>query len=124
LREKELDAAARARERALSESQEHLRALLRVLERDRTTLSTLETRIADLQAQVENYRRQLARVITRAVNAHRTQKIKVSLTRPAQSTKVKQHLRAPNKMVRRRSPKGRPRSLRRSGALSRTRRAH
>src|SRR5271168_3685327 len=31
LREKELDAAARARERALTESQEHLRALLRVL---------------------------------------------------------------------------------------------
>jgi hypothetical protein len=71
-REKELDAAARARELALTESQEHLRALLRVLERDRLTHAAREARIADLEGQLATYRRQLANIVARAVNDHRT----------------------------------------------------
>ena len=74
LREKELDAAARAREQALTESQEHVRALLRVLERDRATHSAREARIADLEAQLATYRRQFAAVITRAVSTHEARK--------------------------------------------------
>jgi plasmid replication DNA-binding protein KfrA len=81
LREKELDAAARAREQALTESQEHLRALLRVLERDRATHAAREVRIADLEAKVDTYRRQLATIVSRAITDHRTRKSKRSSAR-------------------------------------------
>lgn len=71
LREKEFEAAARARERALADSRDHLISTLRTLEGDRATLRARDARIADLQEQVEDYRRQLATVVTRAVARNR-----------------------------------------------------
>ena len=80
LRQKELDAAARARERALTESQEHLRALLRVLERDRSTHAAREARIADLEAQLETHRLQLATIVRRAVSERRLKRTTTNTT--------------------------------------------
>jgi hypothetical protein len=71
LREKAFETAARERERALADSRDHLLSTLRMLESDRATLRARETRIVDLEAQVEDYRRQLATVIARAVTRNR-----------------------------------------------------
>ena len=57
MREKEFATAARERERALADSRDHLLSTLRMLESDRATLRARETRIAALEAQVEDYRR-------------------------------------------------------------------
>jgi len=67
LREKEFEVAARARERALADSRDHLLSTMRMLESDRQALRAKDVRILDLEAQVEDYRRQLATVIARAV---------------------------------------------------------
>jgi hypothetical protein len=67
MREREYETAARERERALAESRGHLLSTLRMLESDRATLKAREMRIAELEAQVEGYRQQLATVIARAV---------------------------------------------------------
>ncbi len=71
MRERAYETAARERERALADSRDHLLSTLRMLESDRATLKAREVRIADLEAQVEDYRRQLALVITRAVAKNR-----------------------------------------------------
>lgn len=71
LRERAYETAARERERALADSRDHLLSTLRMLESDRATLKAWETRIAELEAQVEDYRQQLAKIITRAVAKNR-----------------------------------------------------
>jgi hypothetical protein len=71
LREREFETAARERERALADSRNHLLSTLRMLESDRSTLKARESRIASLEAQVEDYRRQLATLIARAVAKNR-----------------------------------------------------
>jgi hypothetical protein len=74
IREREYDAAARSREKALSDSREHLLLLMRSLGRDQATIRAQEARIADLEAQLEQYRRQLATLITGAVADQRVRK--------------------------------------------------
>lgn len=71
MRERAYENAARERERALADSRDHLLSTLRMLEGDRATLKVRETRIAELEAQVEDYRRQIALVISRAVAKNR-----------------------------------------------------
>jgi hypothetical protein len=73
LREKEFETAARERERALADSRDHLLSTLRMLESDRAALRSRDTRIATLEAQLEDYRQQLATLITRAIAKNRTQ---------------------------------------------------
>jgi hypothetical protein len=72
MREREFETSARERERALADSRDHLLSTLRMLETDRATLRARETRIAALEAQVEDYRRQLRTVIERTVSRNRT----------------------------------------------------
>ena len=72
LRERAYETAARERERALADSRDHLLSTLRMLESDRATLRAREARIADLEAQVEACRQQLAMIIERAVARNRT----------------------------------------------------
>jgi len=72
LREKEFETTARERERALADSRDHLLSTLRMLESDRAALRARETRIVALEAQVEDYRRQLATLITHVVAKNRT----------------------------------------------------
>jgi hypothetical protein len=71
MRERAYETAARERERALADSRDHLLSTLRMLESDRATLNAREGRITELEAQVEDYRRQLATVIARAVAKNR-----------------------------------------------------
>jgi hypothetical protein len=73
-------------------------------ESDRATLRAREARIAALEAQLEDYRRQLARVIERAVTRSRT--LAARKPRPASRTKVKRRV-APKKPAGRRRPKSR-----------------
>jgi len=71
LREKEWDLAARIRERALAETREHVNVLLKELALGSAELRARDTRIADLQVQLEQLREQLATVIARAIVKHR-----------------------------------------------------
>ena len=71
LREKEWDMAARIRERALSDAREHVNTLLKELVLNRAELRARDTRIADLESQLEEHRRQLAIVIARAISRNR-----------------------------------------------------
>jgi hypothetical protein len=71
LRETEWDTAARARERALADSREHLLLLLKTLGRDQATLRARDARIADLESQIEQYRGQLTTLIGGAVAKNR-----------------------------------------------------
>ena len=71
MRERAYESAARERERALADSRDHLLATLRMLEGDRVSLRARETRIAELEAQVEGHRQQLARIIARRVEKNR-----------------------------------------------------
>lgn len=71
LREKEWDLAARIRERALTETREHVNVLLKELALGSAELRARETRIADLEVQLEQLREQLATVIARAIVRHR-----------------------------------------------------
>jgi hypothetical protein len=66
LREKEIDAAARAREKSIADSHEHVILLLKSLGREQTTTRAQQKRIEDLEAQLDKYRQQLAVLISRA----------------------------------------------------------
>jgi hypothetical protein len=110
LREKEFETAARERERALADSRDHLLSTLRMLESDRATLRAREVRIVALEAQAEDYRRQLARLIERAVTKNRTLAERKSrpANRPKLPTKPKRRVTL-KKSARRARPKGRSR---------------
>jgi Plasmid replication region DNA-binding N-term len=71
LREKEWDMAARIRERALADTREQVNLLLKELGTATAELRARETRIADLESQLDEHRRQLVTVISRAVSKSR-----------------------------------------------------
>jgi hypothetical protein len=72
LREKEFETAARERERTLNESRSQVNTLLTELAGNRATMRAQVARILDLGAQMEDYRRQLATLVERAVMRNRT----------------------------------------------------
>jgi hypothetical protein len=108
MREKEFEAAARERDRSLNESRSQVNTLMSELASNRATMRAQVTRIIDLGVQVEDYRRQLARLIERAVNKNRmlAQRTLRSAKRPKPKTKGKRRV-APKKSARRPKPKGR-----------------
>ena len=71
MRERAYESTARERERALADSRDHLLSTLRMLESDRVTLRARETRIAELEAQVGDYRQQIASTLARALARNR-----------------------------------------------------
>ena len=71
LREKEWDIAARVRERALTDAREQVNLLMKELALDRAELRARDARVADLENQLEEHRRQLVTVIARAVSKNR-----------------------------------------------------
>jgi hypothetical protein len=111
MRERAYETATRERARALADSRDHLLSTLRMLESDRATLKARETRITELEAQVEDYRGQLAQVITRAVAKNRSlveRKARAGTKwKPKQSAK-----RRPGSTKPRRPPKSKRRSKR------------
>ena len=108
MREREFETAARERERALADSRDHLLSTLRMLESDRATLRAREARIAALEAHVEDYRRQLARLIERAVTRNRSLAARKPrpANRPKPQTKPKRRV-APKMPGRHPKPKAR-----------------
>jgi len=71
LREKEWETAARVRERALTDARAQVNMLMQELVLNRGELRARDTRIADLESQLEEHRRQLETVIARAVSKNR-----------------------------------------------------
>ena len=71
LREKEWDMAARVRERALSDTREQVNLLLKELGNATAEARARETRIADLETQLEGQRRQLVTVLASVVSKSR-----------------------------------------------------
>lgn len=71
LREKEWDMSARVRERALVDTREQVNLLLKELGNATAELRARDSRIADLDSQLESHRRQLATVIASAVSKNR-----------------------------------------------------
>jgi Plasmid replication region DNA-binding N-term len=68
LREKEWDMAARVRERALADTREQVSMLLKELGNATAEMRARDVRIADLEGQLEEHRRQLVTVIARAIS--------------------------------------------------------
>jgi hypothetical protein len=85
LREKEWDLAARVRERALADARDHVNVLMKELATDRAELRAREVRIADLESQLEEHRRQLATLITRAIAKNRA----VATKKPRRTIRAK-----------------------------------
>ncbi len=71
LREKEWDIAARVRERALVDTREQVNLLLKELGNATAELRSRDSRINDLESQLESQRRQLVTVIASAVSRNR-----------------------------------------------------
>jgi hypothetical protein len=71
LREKEWDMGARVRERALVDTREQVSLLLKELGNATAELRARDSRIADLESQLESQRRQLVTVIASAVSKNR-----------------------------------------------------
>jgi hypothetical protein len=71
LREREIDALARERERALADSRAHEQLLIKTLGRDQATLRACQARVAELETQVGQYRQQIATLIAAAVTRNR-----------------------------------------------------
>ena len=87
LREKEWDMAARVRERALADAREQLNLLLKEIAIERAERRARDARIADLESQLEQHRRQLANVITRAISRNRAGAGKVHAARRPKARK-------------------------------------
>jgi hypothetical protein len=107
LREKELETAGRERETALTESRSQVSTLMSELSSHRATMAAQVARIMDLGAQLEDYRRQLARLIERAVTRNRTLAVHKSppARRPKTLTKARRRT-VPKKPGRRPNSKG------------------
>lgn len=97
LREREWDMAARVRERALTDAREQVNVLLQELATDRAELRSRSVRIAELETQLEDHRRQLTTLIARAVEKNRA----------ARSAKATPHTGARREAERARGPKRR-----------------
>ncbi len=99
MREKEWDMAARVRERALADAREQIGLLMKELAADRVALRAREVRIADLESQVEEHRRQLATVIARAIAKNRAVAVKKpkGKIRPRPKRRVMPKKRVPSK---------------------------
>jgi hypothetical protein len=108
MREKEFEAAARERDRSLNESRSQVNTLMSELSSNRATMRAQVQRIIDLGAQIEDYRRQLARLIERAVTRNRAlaERKPRPANRPKPPRKPKRRV-SPKKPARRPKPKNR-----------------
>jgi hypothetical protein len=109
LRELEFETASREREKALSESRSQVNTLMSELSSNRATMRAQVARILDLGTQVEDYRRQLATLIERAVTRNRAlaeAKRRPPINRQKSRSKPK-HRVISKKHARRPKPKGR-----------------
>jgi hypothetical protein len=78
LREREIDAQARERERALADARDHLLSLSKALAREQATNQAQERRIADLETEVAQYRQQIGALIAGVAEKRPAQRRRVS----------------------------------------------
>ena len=71
IREKELDGLLRARERTVHELETHLATAMTFVAKAQSDIKSLETRLAQSQAESDAHRNRLARVVARAVLRNR-----------------------------------------------------
>jgi hypothetical protein len=115
LREKEWDMAARVRERALLDTREQVNLLLKELGIATAQARARETRIADLENELEAQRRQLVNVIasavakSRAAPTARRREVRVTPTRKATSARKRNPSVRPKTSTSRRKPHGKRR---------------
>ena len=121
LREREIDTLARERERALADSRAHEQLLIKTLGRDQGSLRAAEARIAALEAEVVQYRQQIAALLAAAVAKSRARPKSVSpsakaarvgrsATKPRRAAAHKARPRVgPRKVKARKSTRGRSR---------------
>lgn len=103
LREKEWDMAARVRERALSDAREQTGTLLKELAVTAAELRTTRNLVLKLEAEIEDYRRHLTTLVTRAVS--RSRKLSVQRSAPSKQkrkTRTKAARSPPKHKLRRR----------------------
>jgi Plasmid replication region DNA-binding N-term len=118
LREKEMDTQARERERALADARDHLLLLSRTLARDQALLGARDTRIADLETQVEQYRLQLAALIASAIAPHPSRrKPKAKHTDAATAPRRRSHARS--RVRRGKAPRKAPKTTHRAAPPAR-----
>jgi len=86
LRERELDAQARARETTLADSRDHLLLLIQSLAHEQQTVRAQESRIANLNTQLRQSQKQLATLIAAAVVRNRA--IRTPPTAPPRERKT------------------------------------
>jgi hypothetical protein len=88
LREREIDAQARERERALADARDHLLSLSKALSREQATNQAQERHIADLETEVAQYRNQIGALIAGAIAEKRPARRRVAprSTRPVPRT--------------------------------------
>jgi hypothetical protein len=67
LREREIDTQARERERALADARDHLLSLSKALSREQATNQAYQRHIADLKAEVAQYRQQIVALVAGAI---------------------------------------------------------
>jgi hypothetical protein len=72
LRERQWETAARDRERALADAREHLLLLSTSLSREQATVQARDARIADLEAQIGQFRQQIAGLLAGAIARQRS----------------------------------------------------
>jgi len=72
LREREIDTQARERERALADARDHLLSVSKALSREQVTNEAHEQRVTELEAEVVQYRQQIAGLIASAIAQNRT----------------------------------------------------
>jgi Plasmid replication region DNA-binding N-term len=89
LREKEWDMAARVRERALADTREQVNLLLKELGKATAETRARESRVADLENQLEEQRQHLLTVIASAIVKRRASK-----TRPRKGSRTKSNRKA------------------------------
>ncbi len=108
LRERELDAQLRAREKTVAELQEHLNAAMTFVARQNATIEALERRLTAAEAEAHQHRQRLATIVTRAIARKRASRNPPRRIRAGATQTGKRRRAASRKPPRRtrRSPRG------------------
>jgi hypothetical protein len=109
LREREWETAARERERALADAREHLLLLSTSLSREQATVQARDARIADLQAQIGQFRQQIAGLLAGAIARQGAPPGRAALKPPEARSKPQPKVRRAKQPVAKRKSTQKPR---------------
>jgi len=110
LREREWETAARERERALADAREHLLLLSTSLSREQATVQARDARIADLEAQIGQFRQQIAGLLAGAIARQRAPPRRAALKPPKARSQEQPKVRRTKQLVAKRKSTQKPRA--------------